>query len=124
MNPSAIQITPIVPIVQDKLEALKGRNDFVDNMGDLPEVGKQGSAVTDDVYTATGHCDFFDLSKESDRVAYAELCAKFAAGTSFQLNWEERIPNDKGALNVIVTYMEYVLVHHSETVSVNIKDFK
>lgn len=124
MTPSTIKITPIVPIVQDKLDALKDRKDFVDNMGDLPEVGKQGSAVTDDVYAATGHCDFFDLSKEEDRLAYAELSAKFVAGTSFQLSWEERIPNDKGALNVIVTYMEYVLVHHSEAVSVNIKDFK
>lgn len=124
MTPSSIPITPIVPVAQNKLESLKKRSDYVDNLGDIPEVGRQGSKVTDDVYTATGHCELFDLSEESDRRKYAELCARLEAGNDVRLSWEERIPNGKGALNIVVTYIEYMLVHHNETTSVNIKEFK
>ena len=116
MTPEQLRI---VPLTGEATERLKARSDYVSSPGATPEVGdRNGERVSKDI-TVVGNCDVFDLSKDEDRVKYAELSAKLFSGTEFIRLWEEKTMQGS-ALIVYVSYINYMNVYQSATNVINL----
>jgi hypothetical protein len=118
MKPAQLRIVPTTSKVTD---GLKAREDYIDIPGATPTVGATGDDVKRQDVAVVGNCDRFDLSKESDRAAYAELSAKLFAGNSCIRLWEERTQT-QDALIVYVSYINYTNVYQSTAHTIDLKD--
>lgn len=116
MTPEQLRIVPATADVTDRL---KSRRDFVSSPGATPEVGdRNGERVVQNI-AVTGNCDVFDLSKEEDRVKYAELSAKLFSGTEYIKLWEEKTMQGS-ALIVYVSYINYMNVYQTASNVINL----
>lgn len=78
----------------------------------IPIIAENADAYVDasDIDTKViGHCEVFNLSKDEDRTAYADLLAKLAWSTNMEQHLEERTFVDN-ALIVYVAYLEYIKI--------------
>jgi hypothetical protein len=118
MKPGQLRI---VPTTDKVVNNLKEREDYLAVPGTTPEVGvKSAESCRQDV-AVVGNCDRFDLSKEEDRKAYAELSAKLFAGSECVRLWEDRT-HSADALIVYVSYINYTNVYQNAAHAINLKD--
>ena len=59
--------------------------------------------------TVVGHCDRYDLSIDTDREAYADLCAQLASAENLEKLFEQHI-TENSSLLVYITYLEYIKI--------------
>lgn len=113
MGTTRLADIPIVPLSNKKFEDLRQRDDVVSAVGGTPELGDRhsASAVLREAYT--GMCDRFDLSKDDQRKAYAELTSKLYSGAEYVRLWEERIAGADGAYIVYVSYLRVMKVYQT-----------
>ena len=58
------------------------------------------------VYTCK--CDRFNMDKDEDRIAYAELLSKCLSGAEYDKLWEKQLPTAEGNLIIYVCYSQYI----------------
>ena len=121
MRPNTI---PLVAIAPDKMKELKARQDFVDPLDAMPEVGPQDKRTTEDAYILSGQCVRFRLTQDADRAAYAKLSARIYEGRDCILLWEERFQEPNDGLVAYINYLDLALVHHGPTGAVKTEELR
>lgn len=111
----------IVPISNATMSSLLSREDCRRPEGSIPVIGDVPTEGTQETTVTSGCCDHFDLSKEADRQAYADLSTKLYAGIDCFRLWEERITTGNG-IEVYVSYIKLAKVYRSGLVNIDLND--
>lgn len=77
----------------------------------IPVHSKSAHDYTDPAEVETkvvGYCKLFNLAKEEERTAYADLLSELAAKDNFSVHFEEKTTNQAGELLIYISYVEYI----------------
>lgn len=96
----------LVPLPQNKFEEIHKRATPTDLKGTVLGDPNAFGARPKTVYTCK--CDRFNMDKDDDRVAYAELLSKCLSGTEYDKLWEKQLPTGEGNLIIYVCYSQYI----------------
>ena len=96
----------LMPLSQVAFEEVQKKATTTDLKGSIIGDPNSFGARPKTLYTCK--CDKFDLNKDEERVAYAELISKCLSGAEYDKLWEKQLPTNDGNLVVYVCYAQYI----------------
>lgn len=107
MLASDVNLTPVTGKAKDRVDIKRLCHKLVGRSIESDPYDLNGEKLK----TITGRCLQLDMSKEEDRLTYADLASKCRSGDgSVELVWEEHVSTNTGGLMVYICYTEYSVI--------------